>query len=130
MSKQIRDTATPLTDNDATVDRLRQRLRAGTAITERRIEAAGIDTAVLECGEGVERRRIVPRHPDAGQVVKVRQSAFHHTGLIGISAPGLGRRSPRPARLGAVTADVIGDDPRCHRSPGQSNFRKYTADSS
>jgi pimeloyl-ACP methyl ester carboxylesterase len=37
---------------DATVERLRQRLRAGTAITSRQIEPARIDTAVLECGEG------------------------------------------------------------------------------
>lgn len=43
--------ATPVTD-DAAVDRLRHQLRAGTGITERRIEAAGVDTMVLECGQG------------------------------------------------------------------------------
>lgn len=42
---------TPVTD-DAAADRLRHRLTANTGITERRIEAAGVDTMVLECGEG------------------------------------------------------------------------------
>lgn len=40
------------TNDDTTTARLRKRLRAGTAIRERRIDATGIDTMVLECGEG------------------------------------------------------------------------------
>jgi pimeloyl-ACP methyl ester carboxylesterase len=52
MSNEVRDLAAPVNVDDAAVERLRHRLRAGTAIRERRVEAAGIDTMVLECGEG------------------------------------------------------------------------------
>ena len=44
--------ATRLTGGNAGAARLRKQLRPDSKMTERRLEAAGIDTMVLECGQG------------------------------------------------------------------------------